>query len=76
MEMKIINSEKRLCTCCMEEHEVKTVLIEEESMFKNVKVNYEASYMYCDIAGELYMNEDQMQQNNLKLKEAYRRYLL
>ena len=60
----------------MEEHEVKTVLVEEESTFKNTKVVYEASYMYCDKAGELYMDEDQMQQNNLKLKEAYRRYLL
>lgn len=30
MDMKIIKSEKRLCTCCMEEHEVKTVLVEEQ----------------------------------------------
>lgn len=27
MDMKIIRSEKRLCSCCMEEHKVKTVLI-------------------------------------------------
>lgn len=27
MDMKIIRSEKRLCSCCMEEYEVKTVLI-------------------------------------------------
>ena len=29
MDMKTIKSEKRLCTCCMEEHEVKTVLVRE-----------------------------------------------
>ena len=27
MDMKIIKSEKRICSCCMEEHEVKTVLV-------------------------------------------------
>ena len=44
MDMKIIKSEKRLCTCCMEEHEVKTVLVEEQMTFKNVKVVYKATY--------------------------------
>lgn len=44
MEMKIINSEKRLCTCCMEEHDVKTVLVREQSTFKGVEVNYDAVY--------------------------------
>ena len=31
MDMKIIKSEKRMCTCCMEEHEVKTVLVKEKA---------------------------------------------
>ena len=44
MDMKIIKSEKRLCTCCMEEHEVKTVLVEEQMTFKNVKVAYKVTY--------------------------------
>ena len=52
MDMKIIKSEKRLCTCCMEEHEVKTVLVEEQMTFKNVKVAYKATYFYCDAAEE------------------------
>ena len=30
MNMKILKSEKMLCTCCMEEHEVKTVQIKEQ----------------------------------------------
>lgn len=67
MQMKMIKSEKRLCTCCMEEHEVKTVLIKEKSTFKNVKVEYEAFYQYCDLAEELYMNEKQMQENDYKV---------
>ncbi|WP_297777420.1 type II TA system antitoxin MqsA family protein [Blautia sp.] len=71
--MKTIKSEKRFCTCCMEEHEVKTVLVPEEATFKNVKVVYEASCFYCDVAEELYMDEQQMQENDIRLKDAYRR---
>lgn len=73
MDMKIIRSEKRLCTCCMEEHEVKTVLVREQTTFKNVKVGYRASYLYCDTAEELYMDERQMQENDIALKDAYRK---
>ena len=73
MDMKIVKSEKCLCTCCMEEHEVKTVLIEENTTFKNVKVNYDASYLYCDLAEELYMDEQQIQDNDIRLKNAYRK---
>ena len=73
MDMKILKSEKRLCTCCMEEHEVKTVLFLENATFKNVNVDYEASYLYCDAAEEFYMDEQQMQENDIRLKDAYRR---
>lgn len=72
MNMKIVKSEKKLCTCCMEEHEVKTVVVLEQATFKNVKVEYETVYLYCDAAEELYMNEQQMQENYVLLKEAYR----
>lgn len=73
MDMKIIKSEKQLCTCCMEEHEVKTVIVREQATFKNVKVDYDASYLYCDVAEELYMDEQQMKENDVRLKEAYRK---
>ena len=59
MDMKIIKREKRLCTCCMEEHEVKTVLVEEKMTFKNVKIVYEA----------------QMQKNYLNQKAAYQKII-
>lgn len=73
MDMKIIKSEKHLCTCCMEEHEVKTVLVKERTTFKNREVCYDGSYLYCDIAEELYMDEQQMQENDARLKDAYRK---
>lgn len=73
MDMRIIKSEQRLCTCCMEEHKVKTVLVNEEAAFKNRKVAYEACYLYCDTAEELYMDERQIQENDIRLKNAYRK---
>ena len=72
MDMKIVNCEKQLCICCMEEHEVKTVLIKEQATFKNTVVNYDALYSYCDIAEELFANKQQLQDNDIKLKDAYR----
>ena len=73
MDMKIIKSEKKICSCCMEEHEVKTVLVMEQATFKNSTVEYEASYFFCELAEELYMDEQQMQDNDIRLKDAYRK---
>lgn len=73
MNMKIVKKEKRLCTCCMEEHEVKTVFMKEQATFKNVNVCYDAFYLYCDAAEELYMDEQQIQENDIRLKDAYRK---
>ncbi len=72
MKMKIVHSENRLCTCCMEEHEVKMVHVTERASFKNMPVDYEASYFYCDVAEELYMDELQMRMNDMAIKDAYR----
>lgn len=73
MDMKIIKSEKRICSCCMEEHEVKTVLVKEQASLKNSTVEYEASYLFCETAEELYMDEQQINDNDIRLKDAYRK---
>ena len=38
-----------------------------------MKICYDASYLYCDAAEELYMDEQQMQENDVRLKDAYRK---
>jgi len=73
MDMKLIRTEKRLCPCCMEEHEVKAVLINEQTTFKNTIVDYEALYFYCEAAEEFYMDEPLLQKNDIAMKEAYRK---
>lgn len=71
--MKIIGREKRMCACCMEEHEVMTVLVKDQTIFKGVKVSYEAEYQYCDKSQELFMDEKQVRENDIRIKDAYRK---
>lgn len=73
MDMRIISAEKRLCACCMEEHEVKTVQVQEDNIYKTVHVNYLAEYMYCDVADEFYSTEEQIKSNDICMKDAYRK---
>ena len=65
MKMNILKSEKQICPCCMEEHEVKTVQVSEQVSFKDRIVSYNARYMYCDVADELYMDEEQIRDNDI-----------
>ncbi len=71
--MKIVNQTKKLCTCCMEEHVVKTVQTEQNATYKDRTITYEAICQYCDIADEYYMDEQQLQENDVRLKDAYRK---
>ena len=73
MEMTVLKSEKMICPCCTEEHEVKTIQMKDQATFKNRLVSYDALYMYCDAAEEFYMNEHQLQENDIRLKDAYRK---
>lgn len=57
----------------MEEHEVKTVLVMDHATFKNRAIDYEASYLFCELAEELYMDEQKMRENDIRLKDAYRK---
>lgn len=70
--MKVIKVEQRICECCMEEHEVKTVLVKEKTVFKDVEVFYDAQYFYCDLADELYADETMNSENDILMKDAYR----
>lgn len=71
--MKILKCEKAFCMNCMKEHEIKTVEIEEKTSFKGVSFVYPAHYLYCDVSDELYMNEAQIQENDISVKDAYRK---
>lgn len=71
-DMNIIRKEKRLCPCCMEEHEVSIVRLKDTAVFKGVAVEYEAICNYCDLADEYYESEEMMEANDMAMKNAYR----
>ena len=73
--MNTINKVTKLCMCCMEEHEVQIVEVNETNLFKNVKVNYIATYEYCSNANEYIQTEDMLTQNDIAMKNAYRKQM-
>ena len=62
----------KICPCCMEEHEIQTITVMENNVFKNVPVEYKAEYFYCSSADETYADEQQIATNDIAMKNAYR----
>ena len=62
----------KICPCCMEEHQVKIITIQEQNVFKGVPVEYNAEYHYCPQADETYADEQQISANDIAMKNAYR----
>ncbi len=63
---------KSICPCCMEEHETKKIKVKVNNLFKDILVEYEAEYYYCDISDETYADETQIRNNDISMKNAYR----
>lgn len=70
--MRVLKKEKKLCLCCMEEHEVSLVEVQEENIFKGQKIEYKAVYEYCEIADEYIASAELISQNDIAMKNAYR----
>ena len=62
----------KICPCCMEEHELQTITVTENNVFKNVPIEYKAEYFYCTRADETYADEQQIAANDIAMKNAYR----
>ena len=70
--MKILMTNRMLCPCCMEEHDVQRVTTVESNVFKGMPIEYNAEYYYCDQADEAYADERQISLNDIAMKNAYR----
>ena len=68
-----MKTEKSLCPCCMEEHEIETISVMERNLFKGANVEYKAEYCCCRSTGEVYADEEQISANDIAMKDAYRR---
>ena len=56
----------------MEEHEMQTINVIENNVFKKVPVEYNAEYFYCSGTDETYADEQQISANDIAMKNAYR----
>lgn len=70
--MEELSRIKKLCVCCMEEHDVSTVQILSHSTFKGKKISYIATCEYCDNADEFWESEEFISKNDIAMKNAYR----
>ena len=69
--MNILKTENKLCLCCMEKHEVKTIKIHEKVTFKGIPVEYDATYEYCDKCENTLETEEMITENHNALLSAY-----
>jgi len=69
--MDIIRKEKKLCTCCMEVHDVSIVKTKERIDYKGIQIEFFAYSYYCDIADEYYESEKMLSTNYESMKNAY-----
>ena len=70
--MKALETEKKLCLTCMEEHQVQKVEVTEENQYKDKRVSYPAVYEYCPNAEEFVAEEEMIDANDISFKDAYR----
>ena len=71
--MKVVRKENTLCPSCMNIHDVQIVNLTENTVFKGVEVSYSATYQYCEFTDELTCDETMIAENNLSMKDEYRK---
>ena len=71
--MELIEKKMKLCFCCMEKHEVSYVRILEHNTFKGEDIEYPAVYEYCDRTDEYHAVDEMISENDIALKNAYRK---
>lgn len=72
MSVDVLERINKLCLCCMEEHEVVLVKVDEKNVFKNVEVEFESIYEYCEETDEYLEPEELISKNDISFKNAYR----
>lgn len=73
--MEVIKRENKLCLCCMENHDVLIVREKAHNTFKGQKIEYYATYEYCENTDEYIASEEMISANDISMKNAYREKL-
>ncbi len=70
-----MENKNQICPCCMEVHTPKLEEFSTTITFKGVPVTYMTQCYYCEAADESYMTEKQLTQDDIALKNAYRKHM-
>ena len=75
MEKRERDREKdnNLCFLCMEEHDKELVKRNQKTIFKDEEVDYEEQVLYCKNTDEYYSTEEMISENDISMKDAYRK---
>ena len=65
-------TKKTICPFCLEEHELDVKVETETTVFKGETVAYDAETLYCSVCDEYFEDEDIMNSNDIRMKDAYR----
>ncbi len=57
----------------MEEHDVDTVEVIDNEVYKDEEVTFHAIYEYCSNTDEFLENEEMIKKNSLAMKDSYRK---
>lgn len=71
--MEKIKTKKKLCLICMEEHNVDTIEVIDNEVYKDEEITFHAIYEYCSNADEFLENEEMIKKNSLAMKDSYRK---
>lgn len=71
--MKMLKLETKECSCCGLKHPVATMAIEEDNVYKGIKVTYEAVYEFCGVEDKMHAVGNMESQNYNAMVEAYRK---
>lgn len=71
--MKKIRSINEFCIMCMKEHVIHLIEKEGENIFKGENIKFQVTYKYCSNTNQYSESEEMMNENSLKMKDAYRK---
>lgn len=71
--MEILKKVNDICPSCMNKHAVQIIRVHDRLTFKNVLVEFDAEYCYCENTDITYATGQQLDRNDITMKDAYRK---
>ena len=70
--VNVLRMIRRACPVCEELRDMEIIVIDDSTVFKGENITFSAQYVYCPICQEQFEMNEQISENNLAMKDAYR----